>query len=52
MMPISQLFISILAIISGIVAYGRFKQKVMWRWIVLYWVVLTAKNLADLILAH
>lgn len=48
-MPINQLFVFLLAFIAGCVAYGLYKKKVMWKWIVLYWLVLTAKNLLDLI---
>lgn len=33
--------------IAAIVAYGLYKRRVMWRWIVAYWVVLTVKNLVD-----
>lgn len=48
-MPINQLFIFFLAAIAGYVAYGLYKRKVMWKWIVLYWLVLTAKNAVDLL---
>ena len=45
----TQVFIFLLAIIAGYVAYGLYKRKVMWKWIVLYWLVLTAKNAVDLL---
>ena len=47
-MQISQLFIFLLALIAAFVAYGLLKHKIMWHWIVLYWLVLTAKNVVDL----
>lgn len=46
-MPINQLFILALALISARVAYGLYRKHNMWRWIVVYWVVLTVKNLFD-----
>ena len=48
-MAIDQLFVSILAIIAAIVAYGLYHKRIMWKWIVLYWCVLTAKNVLDLL---
>ncbi|MBQ8536924.1 MAG: hypothetical protein IJ461_05905 [Clostridia bacterium] len=27
---------------------GLYKKRVMWKWIVLYWCVLTVKNVVDL----
>lgn len=46
---ITYLLIILLAILAGYVAYGLYKRKVMWKWIVLYWCVLTAKNMLDLL---
>lgn len=48
-MPISQLFILALALVSARIAYGLYRKRVMWKWIVLYWCVLTAKNILDLL---
>ena len=39
----------LLAIIAAYVAYGLYKHRVMWRWIVIYWLVLTVKNVLDVI---
>lgn len=46
----THLLIILLAIIAAIVAYGLHKRRVMWKWIVLYWMVLTAKNVLDLLM--
>ena len=40
----------ILAIIAGYVAYGLYRKRVMWAWIVAYWVTLTIKNIVEVIL--
>lgn len=45
---VSQILIILLMIDAAWVAYGLIKQKVMWKWICLYWIILTAKNFADL----
>lgn len=45
----SQLLICVLAIIAAFVAYGLYHKKVMWKWIVLYWCVLTLKNIVDML---
>ena len=39
----------ILAAIAGIVLYGLAKKRNMWAWIIVYWAVLTLKNIADFI---
>lgn len=39
----------ILAIIAGIVAIGLYRKKVMWAWIVAYWVMLTIKNVLEVV---
>ncbi len=44
---ISQILIIALMIDAAWVAYGLIKRKVMWKWICLYWIILTAKNLCD-----
>lgn len=46
---LTQIFIFLLAYIAAIVAYGLYKKQVMWKWIVVYWLVLTAKNVMDLL---
>lgn len=46
---LTNLLIILLAILAGYVAYGLYRKRIMWRWIVLYWCVLTAKNVLDLI---
>lgn len=47
MQTVSQTLVLCLIAIAGWVASGLARKKVMWKWIVLYWAVLTAKNLAD-----
>ena len=44
----SQILVIALIIDAAWVAYGLARKKIMWRWIVLYWIILTAKNLCDL----
>lgn len=46
---ISQFFIFILMIDAFWIACGLARRKNMWRWIVLYWVMLTMKNYVDYI---
>ena len=48
---VSQIYVLILALIAARVAYGLSQKKVMWMWIVSYWITLTCKNIADLISA-
>ena len=45
---ISQLLIILLMLDAAWVAYGLIRKRNMWRWICLYWLILTVKNLADL----
>lgn len=45
----SQFFIFLLLLDAANVAYGLYKKRNMWGWIVLYWVILTCKNFVDLI---
>ena len=48
-MPINRLFILALAMISARVAYGLYRKRNMWHWIVGYWVVLTIKNVLEVL---
>lgn len=48
-MGISILFIVSLLLIAGYVAYGLMRKRNMWKWIVLYWCILTIKNAVDLL---
>lgn len=45
---LSQSFIVLLCVDAAWVAYGLIRRRNMWRYIVLYWVLLTLKNLCDL----
>jgi hypothetical protein len=45
----TNLIIISLAIIAAIVACGLSRKRNMWHWIVVYWLVLTIKNLLDYI---
>lgn len=49
-MVLTQILIFALAFIAAYVAYGLYKKRVMWKWIVAYWLVLTIKNLVDFLL--
>ena len=42
---IDELLVLMLLIDASWVAYGLYKKRVMWKYIVLYWVILSAKNL-------
>ena len=42
-------FQTALAIIAAVVAAGLYRKRNMWTWIVVYWCVLTIKNIAELI---
>ncbi len=46
---VSQILIILLMADAAWVAWGLIRQRVMWRWICLYWVILTLKNLSDLL---
>jgi len=46
---ISAVLVLALMAIAGIVAVGQYKARKMWWWIVIYWAVLTVKNLCDLL---
>lgn len=49
-MTVSQIFVFALFLDAAWVAYGLIKKRNMWKWICLYWVLLTLKNLVDLTL--
>lgn len=51
MRAVQKLLILILAGIAAVVATGLIAGFSMWAWIVLYWAVLTGKNLVDWIAA-
>ena len=44
---ISQLLVFALMADALIVCIGQARRRVMWRWIVLYWAILTVKNAFD-----
>ena len=44
---IAQLLIFMLMADAAFVAYGLIHKRNMWKAIVLYWLILTAKNLVD-----
>ena len=44
---LSQILVLLLAAIAARVAYGLSNKQNMWRHIIAYWLVLTAKNLVD-----
>lgn len=44
---ISQILVFLLMADAAYVAYGLSRKMNMWRCIVLYWVILTIKNLVD-----
>ena len=46
---ISQFFICLLLIDAAFVAYGLLHRQNMWKWVCLYWILLTMKNAVDLI---
>ena len=46
---IDQLMIFLLMADAAWVAYGLYRKKIMWKWITLYWVILTTKNLLNLV---
>ena len=46
---ISQLLIFLLMADAAWVAYGLLRQQNRWKWICLYWILLTLKNLMDLL---
>lgn len=46
---ISQLLIILLMADAAWVAYGLLRQQNRWKWICLYWILLTLKNLMDLL---
>ena len=48
MWTVSQIFVVLLFADAAWVAYGLLRKKNMWPWICTYWILLTAKNLCDL----
>ena len=46
---IAQIFIFLLMADAAWVAYGLLRQQNRWKWICLYWIILTLKNLADFV---
>lgn len=46
---VSQFLVILLMLDAAWVAWGLYQQRVMWVWIVMYWVLLTLKNGADYI---
>ena len=46
---IAQILIFLLMVDAAWVAYGLARKRNMWRWIVAYWVVLTIKNVIEVI---
>lgn len=47
MKMLSQFLVLLLMVDAGWVAYGLAQNRVMWAWIVTYWILLTLKNLCD-----
>ena len=45
---VSQILIVLLAVDAAFVAYGLYRKKNRWVWVVTYWIILTVKNLCDL----
>lgn len=46
---LSQSCILGLMLIAAVVAFGLMKRRNMWKWIIAYWVLLTAKNIIDFV---
>ena len=44
---ISAVLVVVLALIAAMVSIGLIAGYAMWPWIVIYWMVLTGKNLVD-----
>lgn len=44
---ISQFLVLLLMLDAAWVAYGLLKNQNRWKWICLYWILLTMKNAAD-----
>lgn len=47
---ITQILILALMLDAAYVALGLVQKKNMWKWIILYWVILTIKNAVDFVL--
>lgn len=46
---IDQVLIFLLMLDAAWVAYGLYKKRIMWNWIVIYWLILTTKNFVNLV---
>lgn len=46
---LSQFFVFLLLIDAAYVAQGLLRSQNMWKWICVYWILLTCKNLVDAI---
>lgn len=46
---VSQVFVYLLMLDALWIACGLVQRRNMWSWIVLYWLLLTAKNYADFV---
>lgn len=46
---VSQILIILLMADAAWVAWGLIRKRAMWRWICLYWIIMTLKNLSDLL---
>ena len=46
---ISQILIFLLMADAAFVAYGLIRKRNMWKFICLYWILLTLKNFVDLV---
>lgn len=45
---VSQFCVYLLCADAAWVAYGLYRKQNRWKWIVLYWVILTLKNYCDI----
>ena len=48
-MSVTAFLVLALAAIAAVVFAGQVRKKNMWLWICAYWLVLTVKNLLDLV---
>lgn len=46
---VSQIMVFLLCADAAYVSVGLLKKRNMWKWIILYWILLTCKNLVDFI---
>ena len=47
MKKLSHILVMLLMLDAAWVARGLYLERNMWRWIVVYWLILTLKNLCD-----